>query len=249
MSDPYALPFTRDHLTDGYISYTFGSRNAESNIVRLFQVVAPFVRAIRHWSGAFYVLNQPSQYSPPALSVYGRNAWLLDYAVRSGGSVVPQQLQFPQGEGDRRRYVDQVQFRVPVFFVNTDGNLGVPLMDAAAGRMQLLGADLPPQLADKTMIKIRIGWPGYAPFEQRIELRDQTPARSPITLESFVKHVGICVRQCLADCERAPVQDPTSNWTIGHGNITSDEVKLIGLVQVSEASWTPILQLMRRIVR
>ena len=157
MSDPYALPFTRDHLTDGYISYTFGSRNAESNIVRLFQVVAPFIRAIRHWSGAFYVLNQPSQYSPPALSVYGRNAWLLDYAVRSGGSVVPQQLRFPQNQGDRHRYVDQVQFSMPVFFVNTDENLGVPVMDAVAGRMQLLGADLPPQLADKTTIKIRIG--------------------------------------------------------------------------------------------
>lgn len=157
MSDPYALPFTRDHLADGRISYTFGSRNPESNLVRLVQVTAPFVRTIRHWSGAFYTLNQPSQYSPPALSVYGRNAWLLDDAVRSGGSVVPLELRFPQGQDDRHRYVDQLQFSMPLFFVNTDENLGVPVMDAAAGCMQLLGAELPPQLADQTTIKIRIG--------------------------------------------------------------------------------------------
>jgi hypothetical protein len=47
------------------------------------------------------------------------------------------------------------------------------------------------------------------------------------------------------ECERVPVR-PFS-WRVGHGNITSDEVILIGLVQVSEGSWLPILQLMRRI--
>ena len=35
---------------------------------------------------------------------------------------------------------------------------------------------------------------------------------------------------------------------VGHGNITSDEVMLIGIVQVSEGSWMPILQLMSRVV-
>jgi hypothetical protein len=35
---------------------------------------------------------------------------------------------------------------------------------------------------------------------------------------------------------------------LGHGHITSDEVMLIGIVQVSEGSWMPILQLMTRIV-
>jgi hypothetical protein len=35
---------------------------------------------------------------------------------------------------------------------------------------------------------------------------------------------------------------------VGNGNITSDEVMLIGIVQVSEGSWMPILQLMTRTV-
>jgi hypothetical protein len=35
---------------------------------------------------------------------------------------------------------------------------------------------------------------------------------------------------------------------VGNGNITSNEVMLIGIVQVSEGSWMPILQLMTRVV-
>jgi hypothetical protein len=35
---------------------------------------------------------------------------------------------------------------------------------------------------------------------------------------------------------------------VGHGSITCDEVMLIGIVQVSEGSWMPILQLMQRVV-
>jgi hypothetical protein len=154
------MQFTRDYLTDGYISYTFGPQNAESYQVHLFRVDAPLVRAVRHQCGAFFVLNRPSHYSPPALSVDGRDAWLLDYAVTSGGSVVPQQLWSPQGQGDRRRYVDQAQFRMPVFFVHMNGGLGVPVrpvVDTAAGQMGLSGTDLPPQLIDKISTKIRIG--------------------------------------------------------------------------------------------
>jgi len=215
MSDPHALPFTRDYLADGYIARTLGTQNTDSYLARLFQVVATFVQAIRHQNGAFYVFNHPSHYIPPAISVLGRDAWLLDYAVRSGGSVVPQELWSPQRHGDPRRHVDQAQFRMHVFFVNMDGSLGVPVMNAAAGHMQLRDADLPPQLVDKTAIKIRIGvcvrslpaysrhspyisqWPGYAPYEHRVQLRDQTPARNPITFERFVKLVGSHVRRFL----------------------------------------------------
>jgi hypothetical protein len=152
----HALQFTLDFLTDGYISYTFKPQNAEGYLVQLFNVNAASVQAIHHQGGAFYVLNHPVHNSLPTLLVNGQGAWLFDYAVRPGGSVVPQQPWFPQGQGDRRRYVDQAQFRMPVFFIN-NGNLGVPVMNAAAGQMQLHGVGLPPQLADKTTIKIRIG--------------------------------------------------------------------------------------------
>jgi hypothetical protein len=108
-------------------------------------------------SGAYFVFNHPSHYSPAPLTINGRDAWVLDYDVRTGGSVVPQDLWFPQGQGDRRRYVDQAQFRMPVFFVGIDGSLGVPVLNAAAGDIQLHDADLPAPLQDKTTAKIRIG--------------------------------------------------------------------------------------------
>ncbi|KAH9995619.1 hypothetical protein BJV77DRAFT_230985 [Russula vinacea] len=251
MNDSNAPQFSRDFLTDGYISYTFGPRNAEGYLIQLFAVDAASVRAIRHQSGAFYVLNRPAHNVPPALLVNGQDAWVLDYAVRTGGSVVPQQFWSPQGQGQgdpsRRRYADQPQVNMPVFFVNASGSLGVPVVNAAAGDMKLHGVNLPSQLADKAAIAIRISWPGYPLPEHQVQLRDQT-ARNPIPLETFVKIVGSRVKQFLLDCERVPVQGPPSNWIVGHGNITSDEVMLIGLVQVSAFSWMPILQLMSRVV-
>jgi hypothetical protein len=45
---------------------------------------------------------------------------------------------------------------MPVFFVGRDGGLGVPVMNAAAGHMELRDAHLPPPLQDKTTAKIRI---------------------------------------------------------------------------------------------
>jgi len=216
-------------------------------VVHLFKRDAALVQAIRDKSGAYSVFIPPSHFSPPIRTQYG-DTWVLDHAVRNGGSVVPQQLWAPQGQGgDRRRYVDQVQFRMPIFFVNMNGGLGVPVMSAAAGHMQLRDAYLPPSPIDKTTTKIRIGWPGYAPSEHQVQLRDQTPKKNPISFDRFVKHVGSRVRQFLMDCERIHVQQPFS-WTVGHGNITSDEVMLIGVVQVSESSWMPILQLMSRVV-
>jgi hypothetical protein len=146
-------------ITDGYISNTFGPQIAEFFLVQHLFKVANFasIEAIRdpNGSGALFVFTPPSYFSPPPLTINGRDAWVLDYDVRFGGSVVPQQLWFPQGEGDRRRYVDHARFRMPVFFVGMDGSLGVPVLDAAAGHMQLRDAHLPPPLLHKRTVKIR----------------------------------------------------------------------------------------------
>jgi hypothetical protein len=162
------LQLTRDYLTDGYISYTFTSRNAEFYVVHLFRRDAASVGAIRDKNGAYSVFIPPSHFSPPIRTQYGRDTWVLDHAVRTGGSVVPQQLWAPQGQGDRRRYVDQAQFRMPIFFVNANGGLGVPVMNAAAGHMQLRDVYLPPSLMDKTTTKIRIGVSAWVFLSARV---------------------------------------------------------------------------------
>ena len=146
-------PCAHNYLTDGYISDTFGPQNTKVYVSHLFGVDAASIQAIR-LSDTFYVLNPPSYYIPPTSSVHGRNAWLLDVAVRSGGPVVPQQLWSPQGQGGHRN-VDRTQFRLPMFFMDANGNLGVPVRNASAGDMQLYGVNLPPQLVDKTTIKVR----------------------------------------------------------------------------------------------
>ncbi|KAI9440532.1 hypothetical protein H4582DRAFT_1473413 [Lactarius indigo] len=240
-----------DLRVDGYLSYTFTPQVAEIYLAYLFKVDPKRVHAfsIRDWPGAFFVADPPMNHCRPQHILNGRYAWLLDYAItsRRGGTVVPQQLWSPQGQGDWRRYVEQAQLHIPVFFVNADGSLGVPVSHAAAGQMSLRHANEPAPLGDRTTTKIRIGWPGYTPSEQQVQLRDQTPARNPVTLERFVKHVGSRVRQFLVDCERVPC-DPYSKWMVGPNRITFNEVVLIGVVQVSAGSWMPILQLMERII-
>ena len=158
--DSRSVSVTSDILTRGYISHTFKPQTAEFFLVNLlFKVVnSASIEAIRDpgGSGAYFVFNPPSHCSPASLTINGRGAWVLDYNVRPGGSVVPQELWVPQGQGDRRRYVDQAQFGMPVFFVRVDGSLGVPVLNAATGDMQLRDVHLPPPLQDKTSTKIRI---------------------------------------------------------------------------------------------
>lgn len=149
----------RDFLTDGYIAYTFSPRTAEMYLAYLFKLDPNLVRPFGHQSrpDAFFVSNPPVNPSPPSLLVQGRPTWLLDYVIRQAGSVVPQELWFPRGQGDWRRYVEQAQLHVPVFFVGVDGSLGVPVRYAAAGQMSLVGANEPAPLGDRTTTKIRIG--------------------------------------------------------------------------------------------
>ena len=211
---------TKEFLTDGYISYTFTPQIAEVYLAYLFKTELKRVQPF-HYQDSFFVWNQPPISTQAPLMILPRGqhhpnpAWLLDFAIRPGGSVVPQQLWFPQGQGDWRRYVEQAHLQMPLFFTNTDGSFGVPIVNAVAGQMVLRGGNEPAPFGDRTTTKIRIGvcvhplpgrarhltfisqWPGYAPSEQQVQLRDQTPARNRVTLERFVKHVGSRVRQFL----------------------------------------------------
>ncbi|KAI0255841.1 hypothetical protein BJV78DRAFT_577941 [Lactifluus subvellereus] len=239
-----------DLLVDGYIAYTFTPQAAAVYLRQLCKINNPRevqTFSIHGWPGAFFITNPPMNHCRAHHIGNNQYAWLLDCAIRHGGTVVPQLLWSPQGQGDWRRYVEKAQLHLPVFFVNADGSLGVPVAYAAAGQMSLRNGKEPPPLGDKTTTKIRISWPGYTTSEHQVQLRDQTPTRNPVTFERFVKHVGSRVRQYLIECER-PVNNPYSPWFVGPNGITFNEVFLIGVVQVSEGSWMPILQLMQRIV-
>jgi hypothetical protein len=151
-----------DFLTDGYIPYTFTPQAAAHYLTLLFKANPSNIQTFFH-GGAFLVLNQPTNWTLPPLNFNGQRAWILDYHIRPGGSVVPQQLWFPQGQGDWRCYIEQAHLQLPMFFVTVDGNLGVPVGNAAAGQMNLRGAGDPAPFGDKTTTKIRIGVCALAP--------------------------------------------------------------------------------------
>lgn len=147
-----------DLRVDGYLSYTFTPQVVEIYLAYLFKVDPKKVQAfgVYHWPGAFFIADPPMNHCRPQHIGNGKYAWLLDYAIGRGGSVVPQQLWSPQGQGDWRRYVEQARLYIPVFFINADGNLGVPVSHAAAGQMSLRDAHEPAPLGDRTTTKIRI---------------------------------------------------------------------------------------------
>jgi hypothetical protein len=146
-------------LIDSYIAYTFTPLGAKNYLAILFKVEPQTVETFLHQGAAFFVWNQPllPDLTSPPLSFNGAPAWLLDYRIQPGGTVVPQQLWIPQGQGDLRRYVEQAPLQMPLFFIQENGTLGVPIANAVEGQMFLRGARHPAPFGMKATTKIRIG--------------------------------------------------------------------------------------------
>jgi len=146
-------------LIDSYIAYTFTPLGAKNYLAILFKIDPQTVQTFLYQGAAFFVWNQPllPDLTSPPLSFNGDLAWLLDYRIQPGGTVVPQQLWFPQGQGDLRRYVEQAPLQMPLFFIQENGTLGVPIANAVEGQMFLRGARHPAPFGLKATTKIRIG--------------------------------------------------------------------------------------------
>ena len=140
-------------LIDSYITFTFTPLGANIYLANLFKIDRQPVQTFLH-QGAFFVWNQPllPHLTSPSLNFNGQPAWLLDYSIRPGGTVVPQQLQ-----GDSRHYAEQAPLQMPLFFMQENGTLGVPIANAAAGQMFLREARHPAPFGKNTTTKIRIG--------------------------------------------------------------------------------------------
>ncbi len=83
---------------------------------------------------------------------------MLDRMVVGNGTVVPQILWIPFTGTDRRRHVQDAGLQLPIFFLHTDGRLGLPLDAAVIGRCDtLLNAQFPAPLGPQTTTHIRIG--------------------------------------------------------------------------------------------
>jgi hypothetical protein len=127
---------------------------------RVFQLVVS--------NGAFLLLYPALQNVRPITYIGNRLAWLLDYMLRDVGTVVSQRLWSPAAASDAQRY-GTVPLNMPIFFVQRDRTLGLPLNQAVSGDCSaLLNARLPAPigLGHTTIIRIMVSiFPSHSSYE------------------------------------------------------------------------------------
>jgi len=149
---------------EGYISHSFGPQSAERHFSHILKsnAISASYRFVP--DGGSFVVNFPNQYP-----------CVLDRRVLSIGTVVPQILWAPSAATDQRQHVQDAELQMPIFFLHTDGRLGLTLEAAVGGRCHtLLDSQRSPPLGGKVTTYIRIGVS---------ELFSQCFSRFPITDE------------------------------------------------------------------
>lgn len=114
---------------------------------------------------AFFITGPAVQHAPLTTYIFGRPAWLLDYRVRDGGTVVPQSIWSPSTPGDAQRYCNVS--KMPIFFVFGERMaLGIQLTQAAAGHCSgLLNGHAPAPVGSRhtTYIRVKVSVPPPSP--------------------------------------------------------------------------------------
>jgi hypothetical protein len=218
--------YTQIHFTgcNGFLVRMFGQRDAAFFIESLLKTSASNVYLIGNvpgWPNALMAQHPSAEDASPTAVMNLPNMppchlWLLDFVPSPNFVVVPQKIWTPPNQSDWRRYVEQANLRMPVFFVQSDGSIGLPLTRATAGDTAMLHhAASPAPLGGGHSTQIRIAvsptststclfllffprlnslvalqWPGYESWERQIQIRDQTRYRNEITLERFAKLVA-----------------------------------------------------------
>jgi len=235
-----------DLYVDGNIAQMFSPEDATRYFARFFGIDVRSLRptASQEPPHPFVITTSATQNACPCLVVNDRP---LDYAISQAGTIVPQRMWSPANPADAQHFPN-ISLNMPIFFLHDDRvTLGLPLLKALKGvRALLQGADDTAPVGSCSTMYIRINWPGYGDWNSQIMTKDQTMARNTVTLEKFVKRVAGAVGRFLDDAERVQGQD--SNWRVGTGGITREDVILIGVVHVSQGSWQPILQLDRYVI-
>ena len=152
------IPFNR---SEGFLVKMFGRRYAEFFIESLLKTDAREVNLVGNVPGCYNALmsQMPSidDAGYAALTPNGQPLWLLDFIPQPIYHVVPQKIRTPPRRPDWRRYVEQATRRMPVFFIQNNGAVGLPLAQALNGDKGLMrGADKPAPLGGGLFTQIRI---------------------------------------------------------------------------------------------
>jgi hypothetical protein len=164
-----------DLLIDGCISYMLGPRVSELYFSYLFK--EPIQNALLRcdvldWPGACFTSQGVLGATAEAL-IHDEDqqpAWLLDYDARYlEGTVVSQALWSPQSQNATTKFVLDAALQLPIFFVCSDGTVGLPLQKAIEGPSGiLLGAQQPAPIGAQATFHLRIkvssGFPHPTPL-------------------------------------------------------------------------------------
>ncbi|KZV67890.1 hypothetical protein PENSPDRAFT_754594 [Peniophora sp. CONT] len=238
-----------DILRDGFLAHMFGVftelffQSLLKTSVRSLPVQFP----LHGWPSAF-ALSQGAVTSlqPNVVDAYQYPYLLLDLLVNTAiGPVVPQTLWVPRSSRDLAQYVLEATLELPIFFVRNDGGIGITVADASAGNSaSLLGSTRAVNVGGRTSVHLRIQWPGYKEWRRQFQTRDETAARSVITLDRFIRHVGRSLDRFL-EAMSSEIPDGFPQWRIGPNAIGRQDITIVGVAHVSSGSWMPILQLTR----
>jgi hypothetical protein len=146
--------------SDGFLIRMFGHRDAAVFIESLLKMNANdvFVAGnVPGWPNAL-MIQRPSVADTRCDAMVNNNPlYLLDFIPLPMHHVVPQKIWTPPNQSDWRRYVEQANLRMPVFFVQNNGIIGLPLPRATVGdTASLRNSDGPAPLGGGHSTQIRI---------------------------------------------------------------------------------------------
>ncbi|KAI0069308.1 hypothetical protein BV25DRAFT_123565 [Artomyces pyxidatus] len=190
--------------------------------------------------------------TPNAATSEGRPVVVLDYALAHPDiRVIPQERWLPYGGGSRGvAELMSTGVSPPLFFLKLDGTVGLSLNEALSHDLQntLVNAQWRP-MEGNTSVEVRIGWKGYNPWADQIQLRTRNiiGPPMPITLARLAQHVAAKVAKFIEIHQSAhvPINQAYAEWRVGSGpnDIKPSDIILVGVVSVSKGSIMPILRL------
>jgi hypothetical protein len=197
--------------SDGFLVRMFGERDAAFFIESLLKMNARDVYLVGNvpgWPDAL-MIQRPSV-GDTRYDVLANNSplWVLDFIPRPIYRVVPQKIWTPPNQSDWRRYVEQSNLRMPVFFVQNNGTIGLPLARAAVGdTASLRRGDSAAPLGGGHSTQIRIAVSSSSPYA----LLSLSLGFVLLRLDSDIKHRRVAVARIRI--VGAPDTDQGSNAT------------------------------------
>jgi hypothetical protein len=167
-----SIPFIR---SEGFLTKMFGLQDAAFFIEVLLKMDAREVHLVGNvpgWPCALLSQTPSIQEACAVLAPNNQPLWLLDFIPSHMYHVVPQKIWTPSNQSDWRRYVEQASLRMPVFFIQYNGTVGLPLPQALNGDRPLLrGAEKAAPLGGGHSTQIRIAVSTSPPSRPRFRLK------------------------------------------------------------------------------